>query len=192
MTVHVLPKWATSPYLGPDIQTTLNHGLYRDLSPFVLGPVKTYTGAYSANFENLWQFSKVYREHLDGNGNIKQSWMEWRRRGWNDHRARRYPMGKGRKPEFSLWDGERLGYIDARKRIYARLYAATVVTTQSYLTLELAYGNANEITLRDYDAYDHISMGMSLKDVINNPDRKMGHAFVLAMLLEGVLEECLE
>jgi hypothetical protein len=32
---------------------------------------------------------------------------------------------------------------------------------------------------------------MTLKDVINNPNRKMGHAFVLIMMLTGVLEECL-
>jgi len=32
---------------------------------------------------------------------------------------------------------------------------------------------------------------MSLKDVINNPKRKMGHAFVLIMMLTGLLEECL-
>ncbi|KKL81083.1 hypothetical protein LCGC14_1998340 [marine sediment metagenome] len=43
----------------------------------------------------------------------------------------------------------------------------------------------------DYDAYDHIKMGMSLHNVINNPNQIMGHAFVLAMILEGKLEECL-
>jgi hypothetical protein len=35
-------------------------------------------------------------------------------------------MGRGAKPEYSLWDGERLDYIEARKRIYAPLYARAV------------------------------------------------------------------
>jgi hypothetical protein len=29
-----------------------------------------------------------------------------------------------------------------------------------------------------------LSMNMSLKDVINNPDKTMGHAFVLAALIQ--------
>jgi len=32
---------------------------------------------------------------------------------------------------------------------------------------------------------------LSLKDVANNPNRKCGHAFVLAMILTGVLQEVL-
>lgn len=32
--------------------------------------------------------------------------------------------------------------------------------------------------------YSHTALGMSLTDVLNNSQRKMGHAFVLMMLLE--------
>lgn len=39
------------------------------------------------------------------------------------------------------------------------------------------------LTLRDYDGYDYSAKNMSLTDVLNNPTKKMGHAFVLAMLL---------
>ena len=48
-----------------------------------------------------------------------------------------------------------------------------------------------ELILLDYDAYDHIKLGMSLIDVINEPRRKMGHAFVLILMLTDMLEECL-
>jgi len=44
-----------------------------------------------------------------------------------------------------------------------------------------------DIAIRDYDSYDHISLGYSWDDVINDPSRKMGHGFVLAMMIEGVL-----
>lgn len=36
---------------------------------------------------------------------------------------------------------------------------------------------------RTADGYDHDNLGMSLTEVLNNPQRKMGHAFVLKMLL---------
>ena len=194
MTVHVLPVRAHNLYSCPEVSTVSNYGgIYTDLSPFVLGPVQTYeVEVYAQRFENLWQYSKVYKEHLDVDGNPSVEWFAWRARGWADMRAHRYPMGRGRKPEYSWWEEEKLGYIDARKQIYAKVYAKRVVQTRSYDLLKLLYFTRGEVVLRDYDAYDHIKMGMSLRDVINNPNQIMGHAFVLAMMLENKLEECLE
>jgi len=38
----------------------------------------------------------------------------------------------------------------------------------------------------DFDGFNHRALNMTLRDVINRPERKMGHAFVLAdMLLTG-------
>lgn len=173
------------------IDTTSNtHPDYAHLSPFVLPapPAK--------NFENLWQFSKVYfPEHVDSDGSPNHEWYEWQRRGFADFRAHRYPMGKGRIPRYSMWNGEKLGYIEARKGIYAPIYAENVSKSRAYKLLELQYRDClkenKELVLLDYDAYDHTSMDMSLIDVINNPKRKMGHAFVLIMMLVGMLEECI-
>ena len=193
MTVHVLPMNAHNPYHCPEISTVSNYkGIYMDLSPFVLGPTRTYLPDIMAQkFENLWQYSKVYSVHVGEDGFPNLEWFMWRGAGWTDNKAHRYPMGRGAKPEYSWWDSEKLGYIDARKQIYAKIYAEHVVKTRSYELLNKLYSVCNEVILRDYDAYDHIKSGMSLVDVINNPDRIMGHAFVLAMLLEGCLEECL-
>ena len=193
MTVHVLPVWVKNPYDCPEVSTVSSYGAsVRELSPFILGPIDTYIpGVQSKNFENLWQFSKVYKEHIAPGGWPLAGWFKWRDDGWSDEWAHRYPMGKGRKPEYSFWDGSKLGYIEARKKIYAAIYAKYVVQTVCYSLLEELYKEHGEVTLKDYDAYDHIKMGMSLINVINNPDRKMGHAFVLAMMLEGKLEECL-
>jgi hypothetical protein len=44
-----------------------------------------------------------------------------------------------------------------------------------------------DIAILDYDAYDHRALGYSWDDVINDPKRKMGHGFVLAMMIEGYL-----
>lgn len=193
MTVHVLPVFGVKiHYDCPEVSTTSSAGIYRDLSPFVLGPIDTYIpGVQSQNFENLWQYAKVYKEHTV-EGEPSTDYFTWRDKGWATQQAIRYPMGKGRKPEFSYWEGEKLGYIEARKQIYAAIYAEYVAKTDSYLHLRELYIRYHKITLKDYDAYDHIAMGMSLINVINNPDRKMGHAFVLAMLLEGKLEECIK
>ncbi len=197
MTVHVLPVWEKNPYDCPEVNTVSQSGAsVRELSPFILTIPGILTNAEgklfcSIVFENLWQFSKVYKEHTV-EGEPSRDYYSWRDKGWADKWAHRYPMGKGRKPEYSLWDGEKLGYIEARKRIYATIYAKYVARTVAYSLLEELYKEHGEVTLKSYDAYDHIKLGMSLVEVINNPHRKMGHAFVLAMMLEGKLEECLK
>lgn len=193
MTVHVIPVWRENPYDCPEISTVSNSASLRDLSPFHLGPIETYeTGVVSQNFENLWQYSKVYPIQVDKDGNPSEQWFKWRSVGWRNERAVRYPMGKGAIPLYSWWDGRKLGYIEARKQIYAAIYAKYVVQTVCYSLVKEEYLMRGEVTLKDYDAYDHIALGMSLVDVINNPNRKMGHAFVLAMLLEHKLDECLK
>ena len=155
----------------------------RGLSPFILGPCKLYAGLESANMENAWQFSKVYKQHIDSYNNPTKEYFNWAKEGWRSYKAYRYPMGKGAIPEYSYWNGYKLGYIEARKRIYVPLYAEAVIKSTAYAILENFYKSNKYIILKDHDGYDYHKDGMSLTDVLNNPNRKMGHAFVLAMLL---------
>ena len=162
------------------------------LSPFLLGPCQLYPSRLhgfhvAKNMENAWQFSKVYRHQLSPAGEPSIEWWSWALAGWRDSTAHRYPMGKGAVPEYSYWDGQHLDYVQARKVIYAPLYAEAVRGTVEWVHLlqKFQYGGYDTIVLRDYDAYDHAAIGMSLTDVLNCPKRKMGHAFVLAMLLTG-------
>jgi len=190
--IYVLSKFGRNPYDGVEIDTTSNSGNYRDLSPFLLGPVRTYLPhTWAQNFENLWQFSKVYSEHVNEDTSIKEEWYRWRGRGWGDTRAHRYPMGKGRTPLFALWDGERLGYIEARKKIYIPIYAEYVVRTESYRLLEEICRSGQNLILRDYDGYDYVAMNKTLREVVNDPNRKMGHAFILVMMLKGGIQSYL-
>jgi hypothetical protein len=195
--VHVLFVKASNPYGGIEIDTTSNSGKYRDLSPFVLGPIEVEDylegKQVSKNFENYWQFSKVYfPQHVDFNGNPTNEWFKWRDNGFNTSRAIRYPMGRGTKPLYSYWNGYHLKYIEARKKIYASIYAKYVVKTKSFDLLYELYSKGETLILKDYDAYDHMKERLTLKQVINDPNRKCGHAFVLAMILQNKLEECLQ
>ena len=164
------------------IDTTSNSGKWAGLSPFIVP-------AYPAkNLENLWQYSKVYSCHVLPDGNINfPVWFLWRDKGWNNPRAIRYPMGKGTIPICSYWNGELLTYIEARKRIYIPEYSRNVVKTDSFHLLrslyEGLYEGGGDLILLDYDAYDHKALGMTLKDVVNNPNKKCGHAFVLLSIL---------
>lgn len=156
----------------------------KEFSPFTLGPVDLYGGHVAKNVENAWQFTKVYKEHENDKGDPNEAYYEWAKIGWEDTFAHRYPMGKGMIPLYSYWDGQKLDYIEARKKIYAPLYARAVVKTEAFQKLLDLYKSEETFVLLDFDGYDYLSMGMTLKEVLNEPKKKMGHAFVLAMLLQ--------
>ncbi len=161
----------------------------KDFSPFYLGPCKLYGDFESKNVENAWQYCKVYKKYLDMFGGPNEEYFKWAQSGWTNKSAVRYPMGKNAKPEYSYWDGKCYSYIQARKKIYVPLYVKSVIKTNGFKKLKELYNSKIDIYLRDFDGYDHDSLNMSLTDVLNNPTKTMGHAFVLKMLLTG--DECL-
>lgn len=159
----------------------------KGLSPFLLGPVSLYDVHIALNVENAWQFSKVYSEFTDQDKNPSDKYWEWAKKGWSDSFAHRYPLGKGKTPLYSLWDGKKLNYIEARKEIYIPLYSKAVRNTRAYSQLEECYQEYSELYLLDFDGYNKDKLNMSYQDVIESSSRKMGHAFVLAMMLTGIL-----
>lgn len=161
----------------------------KGLSPFFVGPINLYDGFKSINMENAWQFSKCYGhlDHIDDNGNPTSNYFVWAEQGWNSERAYRYPMGKGVKPMFSYWDSEKLDYVSARKRIYLPLYAEAVVKTSAWKKLKNLYNSENLIYLWDFDAHNLTPDTFDYWDLWNNREIKVGHAYVLAMMLEGKL-----
>ena len=194
--LYVLNKWEKNPYpLAVEVDTTSKGG-FADLSPFYLGPlIDPLTGQVCQKMENYWQYSKVYEEYFSFKNNAPTSeYWKWREIGFNSTKANRYPMRKGRKPIGSLSQtGELLCYIDARKQIYITAYSVLAKYTPSYkLLYDWMYTEHRDIVLRDFDGYDYNTMGLTLKDVVNNHKKSMGHAFVIAGMLTGQLHMMLQ
>ena len=93
-------------------------------------------------------------------------------------------MGKGSVPEYSWWGFEKLSYIEARQFIYLPIYVTAVLKSPAWRQLAALYRASDEIVLWDFDGYDYHRLGMTFKDVLLDPTRKMGHALILAALLE--------
>lgn len=186
MPANIIIMNMRAKYTGPEvpvINTCCNNrnDWQNDLSPFALGPVRLYGDLVAQNMENAWQYAKVYQVHADSMGNANMKYWQWAQEGWDNPKAVRYPMGRGAKPLYSLWQGKKLGYIEARKQIYAPLYIKAVRETQGYQTLKELYETQETLIFRDFDGWNQGTM--SLTEVLNNPSKKMGHAFVLKMLL---------
>lgn len=155
----------------------------RGLSPFFLGPVQLYDGYISQNVENAWQYSKVYCQHTDCDNNPAKSYFEWAQKGWNKRMADRYPMGRGAIPLYSLWKGEKLDYISARKQIYLPLYSSAVSKTAAYTRLKNIFDETDNLMLRDFDAHNIDVINYDIYKLLNNSSIKFGHGYVLAMML---------
>lgn len=182
--IRVFNKFEPIPKGFVEIDTT-SRGPYKDLSPFYLGPYSWYDNGVlltCQRFENLWQYSKVYYPHHE-----HTSYYEWRNKGFASLRAERYPMGKGAKPDHTLWKGVKYGYLEAREVLYIPVYSELVLKTKSYAMLYNMVLQRQNIALRDFDGYDHIAKGMTFEQVVMNPKKSMGHAFIIYGLLTGEL-----
>lgn len=152
----------------------------RKFSPFYLGPIdiEPYDEKLkSETMENAWQFTKIFPGYED-----KDKHLEWAKKGFNSHKAIRYPMGRGKKPLHAVWKGKNLGYVEARKQIYCPIYAECVerYASDSLDKLRQLYSEGKFIALIDFDGYAKYE---SLEKALNDPKKRMGHAFVLAMMI---------
>eukprot|EP01126_Amoeba_proteus_P027751 TRINITY_DN27491_c0_g1_i1.p1 TRINITY_DN27491_c0_g1~~TRINITY_DN27491_c0_g1_i1.p1 ORF type:complete len:285 (-),score=35.45 TRINITY_DN27491_c0_g1_i1:108-962(-) len=161
----------------------------KELSPFFLGPIPVYyKNIQSPCLENVWQYAKVYKQHVDSNGDPTEEYWKWAEDGWTQGNAKRFPMGIGARPEYSLWDGKKYPYIPARKAIYSPMYSAAVVKTPAFQILQSLYEKETVLYLWDYDGHDHHRYHRTYKTVIHDPSKPLGHSFVLAMTVEGQRE----
>lgn len=162
--------------------TSLSKDWTKAFSPMVLGPVKLPNGSISKKMENAWQFCKVYPEHW--NEETKQpnaAWVEWSKAGFGSWKSERYPLGRDKKPIGSWWNGKLIGYLEARRHIYAPLYAQAVLATPEWPRLLKWYQETENPILWDVDGYKR-GEG-TLLDMALDPSKTMGHAVVLAMVI---------
>lgn len=139
----------------------------------------------AVKMENAWQFSKVYKEHLNDRGEPNSKWFTWRGIGLSSTWAHRYPMGKGVLPEYTYFNGEKLDYIDARKQLYVPLYRSLLDLIKPEVDKLVSLCETNDIALWDFDGY---LTDDSFEDILDNPHKKMGHAFVLREFLRERLK----
>lgn len=174
--------------------------MMKGLSPFYLGPVECYDGLVAQRFERAWQCAKVYPWMVGSDQNPDGRYFAWRdemwaKEGFADKREIRFPAGKGNvgKCLYAWWKvgGEfrKLGYVAGRKEIYVPLYAKAVVKTEAYRRLCELRDAGKNLMLIDFDGYNihHPHYNFTYNDAIHCPLLKMGHGFVLAMLLEGLI-----
>jgi hypothetical protein len=162
-------------------------------------------------FENVWQFSKVY-EKVDAqhevkahkviwshpaethmaSGQLTQQFWAWRKKGWNNPFAVRYPNGfYGRHRclcamwyENGAWTS--LPYVPARKKIYCQVYANLVQGTEAYKRLKELHDQGQALQICEMDVRPGLITEEVLRKELNNDKEPFGHGYVLAACLLGL------
>ena len=190
-----------------------NEKMAKDLSPLYIGPVVSSDGIVALTFENLWQYGKVYPLIYDENkkivsgvdefGNPSEEFYKWRKRFYElkKEKGTRHPSFPSKirhrdclymvhfDKEGNL---EKLDYVTSRKKIYIPEYAKLIVNTDSFKYLKQLYENGSKIALCDFDAWNYygpnLDQDTTIIDVVNDPTFKVGHGYVIKMLLQGDIE----
>lgn len=160
------------------------------LSPFLLGPVVSVNGA-AKNVENMWQYSKVYEKDWDDELNQPKPWYwEWRQKGFDKREGVRYPYGKeNRKYIVGTWIGKQgeigqlIPYVRARKELYVPMYLQGLRNSKFYPTfikfIADAYHTDTNLVFKDFDVFNHYEKSLTTDMILNNPNLKYGHGFIL-------------
>ena len=169
-----------------------SRGEFRQLMTCNLGPIPLKfkgdkTSADVKNVENIWQFSKVFAQDIGLNDKPTSDWFAARLKGWADpkgyQRAKKKQVA-GVKPVFFFWGREdKLEFLEARKRIFCRVYAMLASQTAAYRTLVELIQKGTNVQILGLEGYDYIQEQRSLNQCLLDPDRGFGPAFVLAGLL---------
>ncbi len=202
-----------------EVYDATSGGFHADLSPMLLGPVLLDGAPFACNIEDGWQGCKVWSFHMRGYFDARtptlwrddparashdpagDAWLsEWRK--WSEHirfggEAKRHrakinaDAENFNAPLFSYFQGQRLLYAEARKRMYVPWYADLVKRTDSYRYLKQRFDAGTPLLLLDFDGQPRdepwqTQDAASLRARIDDPARVFGHGFALAAALQDI------
>jgi len=184
----------------------------KDLSPFFIGPVTASDGEVASTFESFWQYGKVYPliydadkkvvAGVDEKGDPTPAFWDWRKRFYASTTKKEVrhpafpPKIHHRDCLYMVYFEEgklkKLNYVESRKKIYIPEYAKLIVNTPSYKKLKEMVEKGEKIGLADFDCWNYygkdLDLPVTMAQAVNDPNHKVGHSYVIKMLLQGDIE----
>lgn len=147
-----------------------SHSKWSKLGPYYLRNEK------GEIFENIWQFSKIYRTvpqstqrysqwnpdiiwqwpaetHINENDEVTDAYWKWRKAGFTAEYAIRYPVGFYARHTCicTIHEGEQLDYVEARKAIYLKLYAELAKKQEIFYELKEKLAKGQNLLIVEID-----------------------------------------
>ncbi|MEO0236632.1 MAG: hypothetical protein ABIN35_00170 [candidate division WOR-3 bacterium] len=154
-------------------------------------PMSAIEGGYKGYFcfENYWQSGKVFE------GIPHQQSQRW----WLSLKEpkRRYPMGKGRKVLYAIFNGQQYGYIESRKHVYVPEYYQLILNKPSLIKWQNLINQGHDVVIYDFDGprsstSEPLCLELTkelLIDKINDSTHPFGHGYVVGATLMGLVPQ---
>ncbi|HMP28132.1 MAG TPA: hypothetical protein PKD85_00945, partial [Saprospiraceae bacterium] len=199
---------------------------WKEMSPFLIGPIEFKDSDGNVEecpiFENFWQGTKVWKKvtkqkqkkpewvwpaetHIGKDGDPNDKWYEWHEALLKHEKPVRRPNGKA-IPEYAWWfnsktkDFEKLGLVEARKKIYIDTLQKLYRKNPVYKTLLKEFRAGQNVLLIEPDGPWHeiypngrevtLDLLKKLVEKTNYEDEgykgkymPFGHGYVAAMCL---------
>jgi hypothetical protein len=146
--------------------------------------------AVCQNFENYWQYSKVYSVDSDG-GNLGFTFYNRRAEGFAATKAKRrvFPKKSGVTTICAYYDGKLYNYIESRF-FYCSYYAILAGAHPKFAELRALVESGVNVIILDIDGPSDVSHNIPLtleyvKSEYTNPDHPFGHGLVVCCMLMG-------
>lgn len=153
--IYVLAKgseyWMLSPYFLTDDNGVIMENNYQFSKIYRISPKNTERNSYTGKI--TWQQDEEV--HVDDKGNLTPAFFKWRERGFKHNTWVRYPPGKKNMHLCigSYWPGEPklLTYVEARIKIYSKLYIDQVRKKKEYQQLIEKIKSGKKILIIEVD-----------------------------------------
>jgi hypothetical protein len=180
-------KWAEPIEDGIKINVTSAQGK-TNKNRLAFSPMTPIEGGYKGywNFESYWQSGKVF-ENIPAE-KTKKYWKELK------EPKRRYPNSKGKNVLYSLFNGEKMDYITARKKVYIPEYYKLIKNNDVLLYWKNMLKKGNNLIIYDFDGPRNLNGEVMclelteelLKEKINNPRFPFGHGYIVGATILGI------
>jgi hypothetical protein len=163
---------------------------------------KTVIWSYPKEKHIIWPPGK---ERTVENAQLAEGYYRWRERGMNNEYAVRYPVGYKHRHKvlFSIdEEGNRLSYLEAREKIYLKLYLEMVVKEPKFWELLGMVKKGKNVLITEVDGprsesaeYYQEKYGIDVRDgalkvteenvkiFMKDPKHSFGHSFCLGLAL---------
>ena len=84
---------------------------------------------------------------------------------------------------YYLWEGVKLSKVQFRVLVFCTLYERLVIETDRFKDLKAMHDGGMNLYLLDFESYDILEEGVTLKEAMLDPDHTWGHS----MILYGIL-----
>ena len=145
------------PYVLKDDEGRIMENIWQSMKVYPYVPT---TRSTFSRWDNTVIWSHPHEIHIDEHGELTPEYWAWRDKLSRNPYPVRYPVGRQHRHKcvYAEWEGEKLDYVQSRKRIYFPLYTTLVEKEEIYAELKERLDGGENLLIAEVDGPKEESM----------------------------------